>query len=76
MLARPIEELEKELNKKFPNSRIELDQLENRMIVRGQTPNLIEMSQILQILTGARGVQPDVSGAAGMGAYPESIEGK
>ena len=56
ILARPIESLEQELNQKFPNSFIELDQIEDRMIVRGQTPDSIEMSQILQVLAGARGV--------------------
>ena len=61
VLARPIEDLEKELNQKFPNSYIDLDQIEDRMIVRGQTPNLIEMSQILQVLTGARGIRPNVN---------------
>ena len=57
ILARPIESLESELNEKFPNSYIELDQIEDRLIVRGQTPDTIEMAQILQVLTGARGVQ-------------------
>lgn len=56
ILARPIESLEKELNEKFPNSYIELDQIEDRMIVKGQTPDTIEMGQILQVLAGARGV--------------------
>ena len=58
ILARPIESLEKELNLKFPNSFIELDQIEDRMIVRGQAPDTIEMAQILQVLTGARGINP------------------
>ena len=53
ILARPIESLERELNEKFPNSFIQLDQIEDRMIVRGQTPDTIEMGQVLQILTGA-----------------------
>ncbi|KAA5545875.1 secretion system protein [Roseiconus nitratireducens] len=56
ILARPIESLEQELNQKFPNSFIELDQIEDRMIVRGQTPDTVEMGQILQVLAGARGV--------------------
>ena len=56
ILARPIESLEDELNEKFPNSYIELDQIEDRMIVRGQTPDTIEMGQILQVLAGDRGV--------------------
>ncbi|MGB7342889.1 MAG: pilus assembly protein N-terminal domain-containing protein [Pirellulaceae bacterium] len=57
ILARPIESLESELNEKFPNSLIDLDQIEDRLIVRGQTPDTIEMGQILQVLAGARGVQ-------------------
>lgn len=56
ILARPIESLEEELNQTFPNSFIELDQIEDRMIVRGQVPDTIEMAQILQVLAGARGV--------------------
>lgn len=60
ILARPIEELSRELNLKFPNSYVELDQIEDRMIVRGQAPNAIEMAQILQILSGARGVQSEI----------------
>lgn len=58
ILARPIESLEEELNLKFPNSYIELDQIEDRMIVRGQAPDSTEMAQILQVLTGARGINP------------------
>ena len=57
ILARPVESLERELNEKFPNSFIELDQIEDRLIVRGQTPDTIEMSQILQVLAGARGAR-------------------
>ena len=55
ILARPIEELAKDLNEKFPNSYVELDQIEDRLIVRGQTPTVIEMGQILQVLAGSRG---------------------
>ena len=56
ILARPIEELERDINDKFPNSRITLDQLEDRLIVGGQVPDSIEMSQILQLLVGSRGL--------------------
>lgn len=56
IMARPVESLAKELNEKFPDSYIELDQIEDRLIVRGQTPDTVEMSQILQVLVGARGV--------------------
>ncbi len=55
ILAKPIESLEAELNTQFPNSSIKLDQIEDRMIVRGQAPDTIEMSQILQVLMGSRG---------------------
>lgn len=61
VLARPIEDLERELNLKFPNSFVELDQIEDRMIVRGQTPTVVEMGQILQVLTGTRGIRTEVS---------------
>ena len=61
ILARPIESLEKDLNEKFPNSFIELDQIEDRLIVRGETPDTIEMAQILQVLSGARGVAAGVT---------------
>ncbi len=60
ILARPIEELSKDLNQKFPNSYIELDQIEDRLIVRGQAPTAIEMGQILQVLAGSRGIQAGV----------------
>jgi pilus assembly protein CpaC len=61
ILARPIEELANDLNQKFPNSYVELDQIEDRLIVRGQAPTAIEMGQILQVLTGSRGVRADVA---------------
>ena len=61
ILARPIEELQRELNEKFPNSFIELDKIEDRMIVRGQVPDPLEMAQILQVLTSAQGVAAGVS---------------
>jgi pilus assembly protein CpaC len=60
LLARPTGDLEADLNEKFPNSYIELDEIAGRLIVRGQVPDLEEMSQILSVLSGARGVQPNV----------------
>ncbi|SMP60027.1 pilus assembly protein CpaC [Neorhodopirellula lusitana] len=57
ILAKPVGDLESELNEKFPNSFVELDEIADRLIVRGQAPDAIEMSQILQILAGARGVR-------------------
>ncbi len=61
ILAKPVGDLEQELNEKFPNSFIELDEIADRLIVRGQVPDAIEMSQILQLLVGARGVRPGVT---------------
>ncbi|WP_146531103.1 type II and III secretion system protein family protein [Novipirellula artificiosorum] len=61
ILAKPVGDLEAELNDKFPNSFVELDEIADRLIVRGQASDAIEMSQILQILTGARGVSPGIS---------------
>jgi len=58
IMARPIESVEEELNFAFPNSSISLAQIEDRLIVRGQTPDTAEMSQIIQVLMGARGFQP------------------
>ena len=61
LLALPTKDLEKELNEKFPNSYIELDELADRLIVRGQVPDTQEMAQILRVLTGARGVSSSIS---------------
>ncbi len=55
LFARPVEDLQGELNEKFPNSYIELDEIADRLIVRGQVPDVIEMSQILNVLLGTRG---------------------
>ena len=64
LFALPTKDLQADLNEKFPSSFIELDELGNRLIVRGQVPDAIEMSQILRVLSGARGVQPDVTPTA------------
>lgn len=61
IMTRPVGDLEKDLNEKFANSLIELDEIADRLIVRGQAPDVIEMSQILQVLIGARGVRPGVT---------------
>jgi len=61
IMTRPVGDLEKDLNEKFPNSLVELDEIADRLIVRGQAPDVIEMSQILQVLIGARGVRPGVT---------------
>lgn len=57
LFARPVEDLQAELNEKFPNSYIELDEIADRLIVRGEVPDVIEMSQILNVLLGTRGGQ-------------------
>ena len=61
ILARPITELADDLNTKFPNCFIELDQIEDRLIVKGQVPTITEMAQILQVLVGSRGVRADIA---------------
>lgn len=57
LFARPTADLQADLNEKFPNSYIELDELADRLIVRGQTPDTIEMAQILDVLLGTRQVR-------------------
>ncbi|TWT94711.1 type II and III secretion system protein family protein [Stieleria varia] len=57
LFAQPTKDLQADLNAKFPNSYIELDELADRLIVRGQTPDAVEMSQILDVLLGARQVR-------------------
>ncbi|MGI9474793.1 MAG: type II and III secretion system protein family protein [Rubripirellula sp.] len=54
LLARPVNDVQSELNEKFPNSYIELDEISDRLIVRGQVPDVIEMTQILNVLLGTR----------------------
>ena len=62
LFARPTKDLQTDLNEKFPNSYIELDELSDRLIVRGQVPDVIEMSQILRHSGRfARGVRPDIT---------------
>ncbi|MDG1809829.1 MAG: pilus assembly protein N-terminal domain-containing protein [Pirellulaceae bacterium] len=61
ILARPITELADDLNTKFPNCFIELDQIEDRLIVKGQVPTITEMAQIIQVLVGSRGVRADLA---------------
>ena len=61
ILARPLESLEAEINEKFPNSFVDLDEVAGRLIVSGQAHDVLEMSQILQVLAGARGVRAGVT---------------
>ena len=60
VFARPIEDLARDINEKFPNSFIELEELGERLIVRGEARDSIEMAHILQVLVGARGVRPGI----------------
>jgi len=55
--ARPIKDLARDINQNFPNSFVELNELGDRLLVRGQARDSIEMAQILQVLVGARGVR-------------------
>lgn len=61
LLAKPIPDLQAELNQTFPNSYVELSEIGDRLIVRGQAPDSIEMAEILRVLMGARGVRPDIT---------------
>lgn len=63
-LKRSLDDLQQDINAKFPNSFVELDELDGRLIVRGQARDSIEMAYILQILAGARGVPAGVQRAA------------
>ena len=58
--ARTLEEIEREVNQKFPNSFVELSDVNGRMMVSGQARDAIELSQILQVLVAARGVAAGV----------------
>ncbi|MGB0600318.1 MAG: type II and III secretion system protein family protein [Rubripirellula sp.] len=61
---RPIDLVEKDINQKFPNSFVELAQIEGRVIVRGQAPDAIEMSQILSVVASARGFRTPFAGGS------------
>lgn len=60
ILSRPLDEVERDLNQKFPNSFVQLSDVNGRLMVRGQARDAIEMSQILQVLVAARGVAAGV----------------
>ncbi len=60
LLKRPLEEVERDVNQKFPDSFIELADVNGRLMVSGQAHDAIEMSQILQVLVAARGVAAGV----------------
>ncbi len=56
VLSRPLNEVEHELNQKFPNSFVELSDVNGRLMVSGEARDAFEMAQILQVLISARGV--------------------
>lgn len=56
VLKRPLNEIEGELNLKFPNSFVELSDVNGRLMVAGQARDAIEMAHILQVLISARGI--------------------
>ena len=60
VLSRPLDEVERELNQKFPDSFVELSDMNGRLMVSGQARDAIEMAQILQVLISARGVNAGV----------------
>ena len=60
ILSRPLDEVERELNQKFPNSFVQLSDVNGRLMVSGQARDAIEMSQIFQVLVAARGVAAGV----------------
>jgi pilus assembly protein CpaC len=60
VLSRPLDEVERELNQRFPNSFVELSDVNGRLMVSGEARDAIEMAQILQVLISARGVNAGV----------------
>lgn len=55
-----IDEVARQLNERFPNSFIELSDVNGRLMVGGEARDAIEMSQILQVLVSTRGVPAGV----------------
>jgi pilus assembly protein CpaC len=60
ILSRPLDEVEFELNQKFPNSYVELSEVNGRLMVSGEAHDTIELAQILQVLISVRGVNAGV----------------
>ncbi len=58
--TRSIDEVQRQVNQKFPNSFVELSDVNGRLMVSGQARSAIELSQILQVLVAARGVAAGV----------------
>ncbi|WP_372717875.1 type II and III secretion system protein family protein [Novipirellula sp.] len=59
-LKRPIEQVQRELNEKFPNSFVELSELDGSLVVEGQARDSFELTRIMQLLLVARGGMPGV----------------
>lgn len=59
IMIRPVDEVERELNQRFPNSFVQLSDVNGKMIVNGQARDAIEMAQILQVLIAVRGGLPN-----------------
>lgn len=60
ILTRPLDEVERDLNQKFPDSFVQLSDVNGRLMVSGQARDAIEMAQILQVLISARGVRAGI----------------
>jgi pilus assembly protein CpaC len=65
-ITREYRELENKVNEMFPNSRIQLIPLADKLILRGQARDSSEASQILAVLSGRGSGQ--LEGVAGVGA--------
>ncbi|GAA5505439.1 type II and III secretion system protein family protein [Novipirellula caenicola] len=57
---RSIDEVARQLNQRFPDSFIELTDVNGRLMVSGEARDAIEMSHILQVLVSTRGVPAGV----------------
>jgi pilus assembly protein CpaC len=59
-----IDDVERQVNQKFPNSFVELSDVNGRLMVSGQANDAIELAQILQVLIAARGIAPGIGRVA------------
>ena len=55
VLKQPLETIAEMINTKFPDSFVELADVNGRLMVSGQAHDAFEMAQILQVLIGVRG---------------------
>ena len=60
VLKQPLETITEMINTKFPDSFIELSDVNGRLLVSGEARDATEMAQILQVLIGVRGVAAGV----------------